>query len=340
MTINNFTRDQLFHRHKLSHQQIDDLLGESESGKYPESKAQYLEELHEILVLSDLFKENGIEFVPLKGFLLSWRLYNDPIYRSQVDIDFLIDLPYMDKAIDLLEERGYRPFIYPWPGKKRRRDLLARHNHEIQYFHPGKNIGIDLHWDFLHHLISPLRSVKEQVFDNLVPVQFEGRIFRVLNPEYELLYLVIHGGWHGWNRLKWLVDVNQLLLTYKINEQRFNSLIFVTKSYRLVGLCNALLAEYFPDGPRVPESGKTLYGLLDYSLLPTHEINESKFRSFRNKLKTVLFHLKLFPGFSYKLNLLRIYLFPFDQINNPRIPPLQLCFYLVGPFIKLWKRLR
>jgi hypothetical protein len=64
------------------------------------------------------------------------------------------------------------------------------------------------------------RKNYSKLFPNLSQLSFAGRTFTVLNPELDLLYLVIHGGLHGFFRLKWLVDIKifwrKLLLTKKI----------------------------------------------------------------------------------------------------------------------------
>jgi hypothetical protein len=46
------------------------------------------------------------------------------------------------------------------------------------------------------------------VSENLQEIVFSGRKFTILNRELELLFLLLHGSRHGWERLKWLVDIN------------------------------------------------------------------------------------------------------------------------------------
>jgi hypothetical protein len=74
-----FTRNQLFYYHQLSHEQIDDWLNEKESQNFPESKAQHLGKLGEFNALIRLFAESGLDIIPLKGPLLSTRIYHDPL---------------------------------------------------------------------------------------------------------------------------------------------------------------------------------------------------------------------------------------------------------------------
>jgi len=75
--ISSISRDELYFRHQLSHEQIDDILGEKKAGKVPEAKAQHLGKLNTFLEVSDLFDRERIPFIPQKGPILSFRIYNE-----------------------------------------------------------------------------------------------------------------------------------------------------------------------------------------------------------------------------------------------------------------------
>jgi len=339
LKLKTFTREQLFFRHKLSHQQIDDLQQENECANFPESKAQSLAKWNEFLILTKLFTEAGIEFTNLKGALLSYRLYNDPLYRRFGDIDFLIDIQSVEKAIILLKKRGYKCENFEFPTQKRRKKLLIQHKNEIILFNSEKGISIDLHWSLFRKLVAPSESIEEQFASHQTSLKYEGRPYRVFEPEFELLYLIFHGTWHCWNSLKWLVDVQKMLKLHIIDEEKFNQLVEETKSYRLVGLCNVLLTDFFPDAPRIPGASRAPDYLVTFSRKCIYEDDERNLFDFWSKLRTVRFLMNMFPDLIYKINVFKILLFPFDQINNPLIPPYAFFFYLTGPFFKLWKRL-
>ena len=87
-------------------------------------------------------------------------------------------------------------------------DWKWRHHH-ITYFHPQKKIKLEVHWR-----LNPGPG-KEPCFNELwerkrissltsFPVYFLGR-------EDLFLFLVSHGARHGWSRLRWLVDIHQLV---------------------------------------------------------------------------------------------------------------------------------
>ena len=82
-------------------------------------------------------------------------------------------------------------------------------SHHIVYFHPQKNIMLEIHWR-----LEPFPS-KELTFNELWA---RRRVSQITNyPVYFLgeedlfVYLVSHGARHGWFRLRWLLDIDQMV---------------------------------------------------------------------------------------------------------------------------------
>ena len=84
-------RNYLRERHRLSHQQIDTLLGEDKSGEFINDKLKQFELVRHFLYITDKLRINNIPFISIKGPLLSLRLYGDPTVRISSDIDLLIN---------------------------------------------------------------------------------------------------------------------------------------------------------------------------------------------------------------------------------------------------------
>ena len=80
-----------------------------------------------------------------------------------------------------------------------------------------------------------------------MPQLFMNREFWVLKTEYDLLYLLIHGSTHRWQRLKWLVDINDFLLHISFDRQAFLTLARSYKAERLPALYNRIALLYLPD---------------------------------------------------------------------------------------------
>jgi hypothetical protein len=155
--------------------------------------------------VSKLFNENQIPMLVLKGPVLAKDLYGDISLRTCGDLDILVSINDLEKVDVLLQKQGYikDEFI-----NKSWNDWRWR-NHHIGYIHPQRKVNIEIHWR-----LNPfpgtgpsfkelwLRKRKSSITD--FPIYYLGR-------EDLFLFLVSHGARHGWFRLRWLVDINQIV---------------------------------------------------------------------------------------------------------------------------------
>lgn len=159
----------------------------------------------EMQQVSQLFLENKTSTLFLKGPVLGAELYGDISLRTSGDLDLMIPISDLDTAEKLLLDAGYVKDDYI---ETILNDWKWRHHH-ITFIHPEKNIKLEVHWR-----LNPGPS-KEPTFEELwdrkqqshltsSPVYFLGR-------EDLFLFLVSHGARHGWSRLRWLLDIHQLV---------------------------------------------------------------------------------------------------------------------------------
>ncbi len=241
----NFTREQLHERHRLSHQQIDRWLGEDSGDKFLNEKIRQLEKVKKFLEVSNLLKRNGISFVNIKGPLLSYRIYGDPTLRFSHDADFVINLKDIERVIKILFENGYQ-FLegVVWPQRKRQQELLVKAARHLSFVNPKTNFVVEIHW-VLNQLLPISRKKQKKVLnDNLMEMDFGGQTHIVLNKELELLYLLIHGAEHRWERLKWLVDIKDYPFA-EVDMAKFNKLVIQFRAGRILGQTNFLLEKFF-----------------------------------------------------------------------------------------------
>lgn len=156
--------------------------------------------------ISKLFAENEIRSLFLKGPVLAHALYGDISLRTSSDLDLLIPIHNLDKAEQLLLSQGYEKDDYIETVLN---DWKWRHHH-ITYFHPQKKIKVEVHWRLnpgpaKEPSFEELWSRKSQSTLTSYPVYFLGR-------EDLFLFLVSHGARHGWSRLRWLVDIHQIVM--------------------------------------------------------------------------------------------------------------------------------
>lgn len=333
--ISSLSRVELYYRHQLSHDQIDDILGEKRSGEFPESKAQHLGKLNAFLKIFDLFEKEGIPFFPQKGPILSYRLYGDPLYRTFVDLDFFVLENQIRSAVDLLRKNGFRTPFYTLPLKNCHRKLLFKHNNEIILLNDEWSVSVELHWSLHNCKILDEEDFVQVLNENESSVMYEGRRFRVFSEELELLFLVIHGTLHGWSRLKWLLDVKVFLQKFEPDELRFAELVRQFSAGRLVAVCNELLKIYFPGAKLLPSTCIAPAGMVRFALQQIKQPDSGKGMAefmgfFRNSWSA-------FPGMGYKIDLLKRNLFATDLASASWMPCSALAFYIVSPF---WKIIR
>ncbi|GKU75836.1 nucleotidyltransferase family protein [Paenibacillus sp. L3-i20] len=141
----------------------------------------------------------------LKGPVIAADLYGDVSLRTSCDLDLLIPICQLGAAEKLLVSLGYEKDDYITSVLN---DWKWRHHH-VTYYHPAKKIKVEIHWR-----LNPSPS-KDPSFDELWNRKRQSSL--ISRPIYYLgredlfLFLVSHGARHGWSRLRWLLDIKQLL---------------------------------------------------------------------------------------------------------------------------------
>ncbi|KGE19334.1 nucleotidyltransferase family protein [Paenibacillus wynnii] len=173
---------------------------------YTKNTFQMLHLSGEMEQVGKLFAEHDIDCLFLKGPVIAKDLYGDISLRTSCDLDLILSIEDLSKAEEILLQQGYLKDDYI---RTVLNDWKWRHHH-IVFFHSGKGIKVELHWR-----LNPAPS-KEPAFPDLWkrrrtssltkhPIYYLGR-------EDLFLFLVSHGARHGWSRIRWLLDIKQLLL--------------------------------------------------------------------------------------------------------------------------------
>ncbi|MEH7115782.1 nucleotidyltransferase family protein [Neobacillus niacini] len=177
---------------------------------FQEYKKNTFQMLHLSAVMeevSKIFAENEIRLLVLKGPVLAADLYGNLSLRTCRDLDILVPMNELDNVDKLLVSIGYKQEDY-FQIETVLNDWKWRHHH-ISYFHPQKGVKLEIHWR-----LNPGPG-KEPSFNELwerkrisslttQPVYYLGR-------EDLFFFLVTHGARHGWSRIRWLVDVHELV---------------------------------------------------------------------------------------------------------------------------------
>jgi hypothetical protein len=300
----------LYHRHQLSYTQIDALKGTDNHSFCSKDIMNSLLIERELLVMIDLFQKNQIRFLPLKGPVLSYRIYKDPTVRRCHDIDFLIDFDQILPLNDLILSKGYKA-VQQLKSDKKFLKSLYYNSKDIKYFHPIRKIVIELHWRLFTYDVFGKEDTYSVLENHTVNFDFMNRQIKVLNSEFDLLYITLHGAIHKWSILKWLFDTNDYLRFVMFDENEFLILVDRFKCRRVLSLYNQIAERYIPD-PALFHMNIPVPSVLKRNCINDIENRKKNSTGFSEKagksLKKLRYQFFLIPGFKRRLFFVSKYL--------------------------------
>jgi hypothetical protein len=152
-----------------------------------------------------VLSENQIRTLMLKGPVLAKYLYGDISLRTSKDLDILVPVDEVEMVEILLLNLGYviiddKPHILnEWKWR----------DHHSSYFHPQKNIQVEIHWRL--HPDYGLEPSFDEMWRRRNVSELTDFPIHFLGNEDLFFYLITHGFRHGWFRLRWLFDIDKLM---------------------------------------------------------------------------------------------------------------------------------
>jgi hypothetical protein len=141
----------------------------------------------------------GIQAVALKGLVLAERLYGDPALRFSSDLDLLIRPDDLEAASAVLASVGYQAQGGPTERYER------AHGHHLAFSHVEFPM-VEIHFHLLVEFGVTI-AAGEFLSRSLAYRTPEGIRSRVLAPEDEAFYLLLHAVHHEFARFCWLYDL-------------------------------------------------------------------------------------------------------------------------------------
>ena len=167
-------RNILRNRHRLSERQIDDFLGEETTHESARDRILGMQQIGSFLETAKLLQENGIEFINLKGPLLSERIYGDPTYRYSRDFDILIKPNSLNKTLQLLQEKGYEYPDFTWPESKKKQKITLHFLNQVEMVHKQTGVMLEIHWKLFSTRITDQKILGSLIKENIETVEFGG----------------------------------------------------------------------------------------------------------------------------------------------------------------------
>jgi hypothetical protein len=311
-----FKREILHNRHRLSHQQINSWLGEQQNQLVFEEKLYQLNHLSKFLEIADVFIKNDIWFLPLKGPMLSYRIYGDATCRVSRDFDILIKQEEVETTINLFRNLGFKYETGRWHENGIRNDHITSMVNQLTLYHPVSKIVLEIHWRVFIDPIIKFDIIEKVVSQNIRQFEFVGKKMNQFTIEFELLYLIIHGGLHTWRRLKWLVDVHEIANRFEINQSVFKQLTEQFGAHRMVGLCNALLRHFFPGTQILPVDYQVPEWFQRYAIWQAEREEDFPDTRLSNLFKLRWYYIQAFPSRMYKKKRIHILFSSIKKIGH------------------------
>lgn len=336
--LRSLSRQLLKDRHRLSHQQIDLLLGENEAPKYMQEKIKGLQLVKNYLDLVDFLNEHGIKFLSIKGPLLSQIIYNDASVRFSHDFDILVDREIVTALNKILLENGFEPeYGIVWPESIEKQKMLMELTHHLGYKHTTKSYMVEVHWVLTTDSPVSHKKMGRLIQSNTKEYNFMGRQISSLNEEMLLAYLIIHGTKHGWERLKWLVDVKDFP-TEQLSAEKFSMLCKTLNINKAISITATLLSRQFETSLPLLTSGKASQFSVNYCLKAISLPIPRDYISIKEMLIGLRYRLSIFKGVRHKLRVSSSLLVGISDLNNQDSRS-KLYYILYRPFSFIKRRL-
>jgi hypothetical protein len=161
----------------------------------------------ELARLGRVLSKNDIAVLPLKGALLSLRLFGDIGMRGVRDIDLLVQPVDLWRTDELLRDAGYARTYPDFALTPPMRDAALRVAHHFTYAQNTTGLLVELHWRLNHWTANLMTQLWEQCGQR----EWMGTQWKDLTTEQLLALLCDHGARHKWSSIKWLADVAGLI---------------------------------------------------------------------------------------------------------------------------------
>lgn len=162
----------------------------------------------QVVELTSYLSEHRIQVFAYKGPVIAMEGYGDLALRQYRDIDLVVRAADLSRAVDVLVHRG---FEIPSGSRRPNSPKKLLRTHEVTLRAPDRSYFLDLHW----RLASPRHRVfcldAKQMEDRFVWIQLPVGGVSSFCREDHFVALCCHGTRHRWARLKWLVDISEML---------------------------------------------------------------------------------------------------------------------------------
>ncbi|MFA5825992.1 MAG: nucleotidyltransferase family protein [Gallionellaceae bacterium] len=300
------------------------------------------------LQLTRLMRTHDIPYLPLKGVTLAQQYYGEISLRHANDIDFYVPERSVTKVRALLlkqgctQDSGHDFQDIEARGERHSRFLRRIFHHDVLIHPDGEHL--ELHWRIVKNLAG-LRLNPTDLLLSAESIVVAGDSIKIIEPISLLLYLCDHGARHGWYRLKWLMDLPQVLesrdwdwLQVLVDAKRANCF-----SALLLGLKLAqLMFGWVP--PDVVAEVMEKQRLLNWQVKMVYQNLNKPERALASPTAFhfaahLVYRMSLIESYSFLWGELAHYFLSPNDLRVVRLPDrLFLAYYALRPILLIWRR--
>ena len=168
----------------------------------------------QLIELTAILEENGIDCISIKGVTLARLAYGDITLRQFGDIDILVKKSQLQDADKVLRKHGYQAL---YRDGILTNDICLEKLIDIGYTYDQTTI--EVHWRLLETKHNGDKTLNDP-FDSTQTVSIDSTTLCTLSSELLLVYITLHGAKHAWDRLGWICDIDRLARRGDIEWQR------------------------------------------------------------------------------------------------------------------------
>ncbi|MCA1607316.1 MAG: nucleotidyltransferase family protein, partial [Acidobacteria bacterium] len=179
--------------------------------RFYDNAARNLFLAEELLKIARLLETNGIRLIPYKGPALAVFAYGDLSLRRFGDLDIIVCKKDIARVKEVLVAEDY--VLYP-PLTNAQQAAVLRTQHSLAFVNADKRIVLELHWDVAGKRFSAQYD-PARVWQRLETVHVGGGTLATFSAEDQLFALCVHGSKHLWERLAWVCDIAELIVSHE-----------------------------------------------------------------------------------------------------------------------------
>ncbi|WDE97841.1 nucleotidyltransferase family protein [Lentisphaera profundi] len=156
--------------------------------------------------INTAFKDSHIDLLFYKGGLLSQAIYQDFSLRESSDLDIIVSPENLKEVTLILTELGYSLCR---DNNLWNKELFISSDSEIEWFHPDKQITLDLHWR-PNHPRTGLNFSFEDCLQHSQKLEIQNYSYPIMTEAFSFLVLSCHRVKSPQRRLCHLLDLIRL----------------------------------------------------------------------------------------------------------------------------------